>query len=93
MANEKEKFICGLEACPAEYTPHGHMSDEVRTRRDGNKLTISKEARLIAAFILSTEGYDGLTVEQRKSEEAASLGYLASAELDPNEAKIIQLSS
>lgn len=55
---------CGVTACPAVRTPHGHMPESERTWRPTNRLAISDEARVIAGVILAS--YDGLTEMQRQ---------------------------
>ncbi len=55
---------CGVTACPAVRTPHGHMPESERTWHPANKLTINDEARTLARVILAS--YDGLTEMQRQ---------------------------
>lgn len=55
---------CGVTACPAVRTPHGHVSESERTWHPVNRLTISEEARAIAGVILAS--YDGMTELQRQ---------------------------
>jgi hypothetical protein len=74
----RELFYCGQDLgagtpCQIE-SMHGHISNEDRLTHFGNKLIVSKEAQELARIILGS--FDGLTPEQRKSQEAAKLGYV-----------------
>lgn len=54
---------CDIGGCPAVRTPHAHLPEADRTWRPSNRLTISEEARQIAAVILAS--YDGRTALER----------------------------
>lgn len=60
---------CGNGNCTVLGTEHGHLSSEVRAYSGGNNVPIDPEAENIAEIIRRTS-YDGLTDDQRESNEA-----------------------